>query len=236
MAAAPAALISGTTLRRAADVVIQRRRDLAAERLEAAPADIAYRDGNFEVVGTDRRIGLFELAAHKPFEGDAVFADKIEAYPTGVMVCEVEIDPETGAVRIDRLVSAVDAGVVVNPRLLAGQMHGGIVHGLGNALMEEALYDESTGQLLTGTLMDYALPRADDMPSFTVETIATPSPNNFMGLKGVGELPTNGAPVAVANAILDALRPLGGRHLDMPITAQKIWQALNLLGPRARKT
>jgi carbon-monoxide dehydrogenase large subunit len=219
-------IISGTTLRRAADVVIQRGRDLAAERLEAAPADIAYRDGSFEVVGTDRRIGLFELAAHKPFEGDAVFADKIEAYPTGVMVCEVEIDPETGAVRIDRFVSAVDAGVVVNPRLLAGQMHGGIVHGLGNALMEEALYDESTGQLLSGTLMDYALPRADDVPNFSVETIATPSPNNFMGLKGVGELPTNGAPAAAANAILDALRPLGVRHLDMPITAQKVWQAM----------
>jgi carbon-monoxide dehydrogenase large subunit len=219
-------IISGTTLRRAADVVIQRGRDLAAERLEASAADIAYRDGTFEVVGTDRRIGLFELAAHKPFEGDAVFADKIEAFPTGVMVCEVEVDPETGSVRIDRFVSAVDAGVVVNPRLLAGQMHGGIVHGLGNALMEEALYDEATGQLLSGTLMDYALPRGDDVPSFTIETIATPSPNNFMGLKGMGELPTNGAPAAVANAILDALRPFGVRHLDMPITAQKIWQAL----------
>jgi carbon-monoxide dehydrogenase large subunit len=142
------------------------------------------------------------------------------------MACEVEIDPETGAVHIDRFVSTVDAGVVVNPRLLEGQMHGGIVHGLGNALMEEALYDESTGQLQTGTLMDYALPRADDLPNFTVETIATPSPNNFMGLKGVGELPTNGSPAAVANAILDALRPHGVRHLDMPITAQKVWQAL----------
>jgi len=141
-------------------------------------------------------------------------------------VCEVEVDPETGAVRIDRFVSAVDAGVVVNPRLLAGQMHGGIVHGLGNALMEEALYDETTGQLLSGTLMDYALPRGEDVPNFIVETIATPSPNNFMGLKGMGELPTNGAPAAVANAILDALRPFGVRHLDMPITAHKIWQAL----------
>jgi carbon-monoxide dehydrogenase large subunit len=219
-------IISGTTLRRAADKVIERGRDLAAEQLEAAPADIAFRDGSFEVVGTDRRIGLFELAAKKPFEGDATFADKIEAYPTGVMVCEVEIDRESGAVRIDRFGSAVDAGVVVNPRLLAGQMHGGIVHGLGNALMEEALYDEASGQLLSGTLMDYALPRADDVPGFTIETIATPSPNNFMGFKGVGELPTNGAPAAVANAILDALRPLGVRHLDMPITAEKIWRAL----------
>ncbi|HEY6983158.1 xanthine dehydrogenase family protein molybdopterin-binding subunit [Reyranella sp.] len=220
-------IISGTTLKRAADVVIQHGRDLAAERLETAPQDITFRDGSFEVVGTDRRIGLFELAAWKPFDGDAVFADKIDSFPTGVMVCEVEVDPETGETRIDRFTAAVDCGVVVNPRLLAGQMHGGMVQGTGNALMEEAIYDEHTGQLLTGTLMDYALPRADDVPSFRVETISTPSPNNFMGLKGVGELPTNGAPAAVANAVLDALRPLGVRHLDMPITAYKVWRALS---------
>jgi carbon-monoxide dehydrogenase large subunit len=219
-------IISGTTLRRAADVVIQRGRDLAAERLETAPADIAYRDGAFEIVGTDRRIGLFELAAWKPFAGDAVFGDKIESFPTGVMVCEVELDPETGSVRVDRLTAVADCGTVVNPRLLAGQMHGGTAHGLGNALMEEAIYDQETGQLLSGTLMDYALPRADDVPDLHVDTIATSSPNNFLGLKGVGELPTNGAPAAIANAVLDALRPFGVRHLDMPLTAEKIWKAI----------
>jgi carbon-monoxide dehydrogenase large subunit len=220
-------IISGTTLQRAADVVIERGRNLAAERLESAPGDIAYRDGAFEIVGTDRRIGLFELAAKKPFAGDALFGDKIESFPTGVMICEVEVDRETGEVRVDRLTAVADCGTVVNPRLLAGQMHGGIVHGLGNALMEDAIYDEATGQLLSATLMDYALPRADDVPDLRIETIVTPSPNNFLGLKGVGELPTNGAPAAIANAILDALRPLGVRHLDMPITAQKVWQALN---------
>lgn len=219
-------IISGTTLRRAADVVIQRGRDLAAERLETAPADIVFRDGSFEIVGTDRRIGLFELAAIAPLSGDAVFADKIESFPTGVMVCEVEIDPETGVVTVDRLTTVADCGVVVNPRLLAGQIHGGIAHGIGNAMMEEARYDEATGQLLTGTLMDYALPRAEDLPAFAVDTLATPSPNNFMGFKGVGELPTNGAPAAFANAVLDALAPYGIRHLDMPITAEKVWQAL----------
>lgn len=219
-------IISGTTLKRAADVVIQRGRDLAAERLEASAEDIVFRDGSFEVVGTDRKIGLLELAAVKPFDGDAVFADKIESFPTGVMVCEVEVDPETGETRVDRFTALADCGVVVNPRLLAGQMHGGIVHGLGNGLMEEAIYDEETGQLLSGTLMDYTLPRAEDLPDLKVETIITPSPNNFMGLKGVGELPTNGAPAAVANAILDALRPFGVRHLDMPITAHKVWQAI----------
>src|SRR6185369_12971295 len=114
-------IISGTTLKRAADVVIERGRDLAAERLETAPSDIVFRNGTFEVVGTDRRIGLLELAAYRPFEGDAVFADKIDSFPTGVMVCEVEVDPETGAARIDRFASTVDAGTVVNPLLLAGQ-------------------------------------------------------------------------------------------------------------------
>ena len=219
-------IISGTTLKRAADVLVQRGRDLAAERLETAPADIAYCNGAFEIVGTDRRIGLFELAAWKPFDGDAVFADKIESFPTGVMVCEVEVDPETGTTRLDRLLAVADCGVVVNPRLLEGQMHGGIVHGLGNAMMEEAVYDEKTGQLLASTLMDYALPRAEDVPTFEIETISTASPNNFMGLKGVGELPTNGAPAAFVNAVLDALRPLGVRHIDMPLTPHKVWKAL----------
>src|SRR5471030_77206 len=228
-------IISGTTLRRAADEVIKKGRDLAAERLETSPPDIAFKDGTFEVVGTDRRIGLLELAAWKRFDGAAVFADKIESFPTGVMVCEVEVDPETGEVTVDRFLAVADCGVVVNPKLLAGQMHGGIVHGIGNALMEEALYDEETGQLLSGTLMDYALPRADDVPSLRVETIATPSPNNFMGLKGVGELPTNGAPAAVANAILDALRPFGVRHIDMPITAHKVWQAIHASRTHPRK-
>jgi aerobic carbon-monoxide dehydrogenase large subunit len=219
-------IISGTTLKRAADVLIARGRDLAAEQLETAPTDIGYRDGAYEVVGTDRRIGLFELAARKPFEGEAVFADRIDSFPTGVMACEVEVDPETGAVRIDRFTAVADAGIVVNPRLLAGQMHGGIAHGIGNALMEEAVYDESSGQLLSGTLMDYALPRAEDLPLFHVETIETPSPNNFLGLKGIGELPTNGAPAALGNAVMDALGGSGVRHIDMPITAHKVWKAI----------
>lgn len=220
-------IISGTTLKRAADVVIQRGRNLAAERLETSPADIVFRDGRFEVVGTDRRIGLLELAENQPFEGDATFADKIESFPTGVMICEVEIDPETGTVHIDRLTSVTDAGIVINPRLLEGQIHGGIAHGLGNAAMEEAVYDEGTGQLLSGTLMDYALPRAEDLPNFAVETVVTPSPNNSLGFKGVGELPTNGALAAYGNAVLDALRHDGVRHIDLPITAQKVWMALN---------
>ncbi|MGY3473581.1 xanthine dehydrogenase family protein molybdopterin-binding subunit [Bradyrhizobium ottawaense] len=220
-------IISGNTLRRAAEVVIQRGLELAAERLETASQDIAFSQGVFEVVGTDRRVSLLELAGGKPFHGESVFADKVESYPTGVMVCEVEVDPETGVTRIDRFTAVADCGVVVNPRLLAGQMHGGTVQGIGYCLMEGAIYDEENGQLLSRTLMNYALPRADDVPSFRIETISTPSPNNYMGFRGVGELPTNGAPAAVANAVLDALLPLGVRHLDMPITAYKVWRALN---------
>jgi aerobic carbon-monoxide dehydrogenase large subunit len=120
----------------------------------------------------------------------------------------------------------------VNPMLLEGQMHGGIVHGIGNVAMEEAAYDEETGQLLSATLMDYALPRAGDLPDFVVRTIVTPSPNNFLGFKGVGELPTNGAPAAVANAVMDALRPLGVRHIDMPLTAHRIWAAIEAVRRR----
>ena len=143
------------------------------------------------------------------------------------MVCEVEVDPETGEVRIDRLTAVADCGIVVNPRLLAGQMHGGIVHGLGNALMEEA--DLRRGDRPAAERHPDGLrPAARRRRALSqVETIVTPSPNNFMGLKGVGELPTNGAPAAIANAVLDALRPLGVRHLDMPITAHKVWRALN---------
>ncbi len=150
-----------------------------------------------------------------------MFADKIESFPTGVMVCEVEVDPETGTTHIDRFLAVADCGPVVNPRLLAGQMHGGIVHGLGNALMEEAIYDEETGQLLSGTLMDYALPRADNLPPLQVETIVTPSPNNLAGLQGrrraADQRRTGGAGQCRARRAA----PLGVRHIDMPLTAAK---------------
>lgn len=224
-------IISGTTLKRAADVLVQRARDLAAEALETAPADIAYRDGVFEVVGTDRRVGLFELAARaeargRTLEGEAGFVDRIDSWPAGVMACEVEIDPRTGRIAVDRFVSTADVGVAVNPMLVDGQMHGGIVQGIGNALLEDAVYDRDTAQLLAGSMMDYAVPRADDVPSFEHRSVEIPSPHNSLGIKGVGELPTNGAPAAVANAALDALRPLGVRHLDMPLTAEKVWRAI----------
>ena len=169
-------IISGTTLKRAADVVIQRGRDLAAERLETAPADIAYRDGPFEVVGTDRRAR--PVRACRRSRSRAMRCSPTRSSPSrpASWSARSRSIPTPARSRIDRFTAVADAGAVVNPLLLAGQMHGGIVHGLGNALMEEAVYDEETGQLLTGTLMDYALPRADDVPDLHVETIATLRP------------------------------------------------------------
>ena len=183
-------------------------------------------DGSFEVVGTDRRIGLLELARHKPFEGDAQFADKIESFPTGVMVCEVEIDPETGAARVDRLTAVADAGVVVNPRLIEGQVHGGLVQGLGQALMENCVYDKDSGQLLTGSFMDYAMPRADDFPTFNIGHVCTPCTHNPLGTKGCGEAGAIGSPPALMNAVLDALSALGVKDLDMPASPNRVWQAI----------
>jgi carbon-monoxide dehydrogenase large subunit len=225
-------IISGTTLRRAADAVIVKGRDFAAEFLEAAPADIAYRDGRFEVVGTDRRIGLFEVAARaeasgRRLEASGDFVDKIESWSSGVMICEIEVDPETGAVRVDRFTAVADVGTVVNPLLLDGQIHGGIAPGIGQALMEDAVYDRDSGQLLAGSWMDYGMPRADDVPDLRVASFNTPSTNNALGIKGVGELPTNGAPAAIANALADALRPLGIRHLESPATPHRVWRAIH---------
>jgi carbon-monoxide dehydrogenase large subunit len=223
-------IISGATFKRAADAAIAAGMDAAAERLEVAVADLAYRDGRYEVAGTDRAIGLFELAAATGgIDGRAEFADTVESWPAGIAIAEVEIDPETGAIRLDRFCSSVDAGVVVNPMLLAGQLHGGFCAGAGQALLEEACFD-AEGQALSATLMDYAMPRADDVPAFSHVLAGVPTPNNPLGIKGVGELPTNGAPAAIGNAVTDAL----GISVPMPMTPARIWQALRGL-PAAPK-
>jgi carbon-monoxide dehydrogenase large subunit len=219
-------IVSGTTMKRASDAAIEAARARAGEVLEAATVDIEFRDGGFAVVGTDRRIGLFELAARAgAIEGRADFADTVETWPTGIALCEVEVDPGTGVVRLERFVAAVDVGTVVNPMLLAGQLHGGYATGIGQALLEDARYDES-GQLLAATLMDYALPRAADLPMFEHAIASNPSPNNILGIKGVGELPTNGAAAAVANAVVDALAADGVAHVELPMTPARVWHAI----------
>jgi carbon-monoxide dehydrogenase large subunit len=216
-------IISSTTLARAAEAAIEQGREAAAELLEAARADIEWQGAQYAVAGTDRRVGLFEVAARAgTLEGRADFAATVVSWPAGVAVAEVEVDPETGAVTLDRFAAAVDAGVVVNPVLLAGQLHGGYAAGIGQALMEQAVYD-ADGQLLSATLMDYAMPRAEDLPRFDHALVPVPTPNNPLGIKGVGELPTNGAPAAVANAVADAL---GGAEVTLPMTPERVWAAL----------
>ncbi|MBM3479119.1 MAG: xanthine dehydrogenase family protein [Alphaproteobacteria bacterium] len=219
-------IVSGTTIKRASDAAIEAARARAGEVLEAATVDIEFRDGGFAVVGTDRRIGLFELVARAgAVEGRADFADTVETWPTGVALCEVEVDPATGVVRLDSFVAAVDVGTVVNPMLLAGQLHGGYATGVGQALLEDARYDAS-GQMVAATLMDYALPRAADLPMFAHAIASNPSPNNILGIKGVGELPTNGAAAAVANAVVDALAADGIAHVELPMTPSRVWHVI----------
>jgi carbon-monoxide dehydrogenase large subunit len=225
-------IISGNTLVRAGETMLARARELAAERLEVSPVDLAYADGVFTVAGTDRGIGLSALAAEVEnagglLEGTATFDGSLQSWPAGVMTCEVELDPETGAVSVDRLDVVVDIGTVINPLLVEGQIHGGIAAGLGQALLEDARYEPGTGQLLAGSWLDYALPRAADLPFMRVALAGTASQSNALGIKGVGELPTNGAPAAVANAVLDALQPYGIRHLSSPLTSERVWRAIH---------
>jgi carbon-monoxide dehydrogenase large subunit len=219
-------IVSGTTLGAAAQAAIEAGKPIAAEMLEAATADIDFADGAYGIVGTDRRIGLFAVVARAGgLSASADFAETVESWPAGVARCEVEVDPATGAVAVERFDVAVDVGTVVNPLLMAGQLHGGLAAGLGQALMEDARYD-AAGQMLAATLMDYAMPRADTLPCFGHAVFSVPTPNNSLGVKGMGELPTNGAPAALAGAVLDALAADGVTHLDLPITAPRIWAAL----------
>ncbi len=214
----------------AAEEVIRKGKALAADLLEAAEADILFADGTFTVAGTDRRIGLLELAARgrelgRPLDTDLVSETPPSAFPNGCHVAEVEIDPETGRVRLDRYVAVDDFGVLVNPLLVEGQVHGGLAQGVGQALLERTVYDPS-GQLLTGSFMDYALPRADDLPAFELAFHPVPAKTNPLGVKGCGEAGITAAPVAVVNAVVDALAPHGVASVDMPLTPERVWRIL----------
>jgi carbon-monoxide dehydrogenase large subunit len=231
--------VGGVVCAQATDALIEKGRCFAAEVLEAAVADIRFASGSFEVIGTDRRLTLAEVAAaaldprYLPqdetpgLSASETFGPNLRTYPNGCHVCEVEIDPETGATQVLHYTVADDFGTVVNPLLLAGQIHGGVAQGIGQALLERCVYDEHNGQLLTGSFMDYGLPRADDVPPIDlVLNEEVPCKNNPLGIKGAGEAGAVGAPPAVVNAILDAVSDYGITHLDMPITAERIWMAL----------
>jgi len=227
----------GTALLATTASVIEKGRQAAAETLEASPADIEFAAGRFTIAGTDRSIGILELAARqreKRARGEeAILLDAAEVaqnlaqtYPNGCHVAEVEVDPETGAVTIPRYVVVDDVGHAVNPLIVRGQVHGGVGQGLGQALLERTVYDSVSGQLLTASFMDYALPRAADVPAIEVELIAVPCATNPLGVKGAGEAGAVGSPPALMNALVDALSEAGVRHIDMPATPEAVWRAL----------
>ncbi len=222
--------IGGSAMLTASNDTIEKGKQLAADALEVAGPDLTYKEGRFAVAGTDVGIGLFELAARQPERRIAINTNQKVggvSWPNSCHVCEVEIDPETGITDIVRYTTMDDVGRVVNPMIVAGQVHGGIAQAVGQALLEDARYDPDSGQLTTGSFLDYCIPRADDLPNFdTFTDESQPCKINPLGAKGVGELGTVGGTPTVVNAVIDALRPLGVSDIDMPATPERVWRAI----------
>jgi carbon-monoxide dehydrogenase large subunit len=227
----------GTLLVEACGKIIAEARSLAAAALAAPESAIKHSDGWFTAPTSNHAFSLFDLAARNArarLTAMAELSHRIPAHPTGCAVCELEVDPETGRVDIKRYTTVDDVGVPINPMLVDGQMHGGIVQGIGQALTEGVAADHATGQVMTGSFMDYGLPRADDVPSFDVELALDPTAGNPLGIKGGGEGGITPAPAVVINALVDALRDFGIDHIDMPATPLKVWTAIN--AARRRQT
>ena len=231
--------VGGTAIVKALDKIVAKGKKIAAHLLEAAESDIEFKDGKFTVAGTDKAkaFGEVALAAYVPHNypldklepglNETAFYDPTNfTFPAGTHICEVEIDPDTGTTQIVNFTACDDFGNVINPMIVEGQVHGGLAQGIGQALLENCVYDKESGQLLTGSYMDYAMPRADDVPSFKVDTRVTPCTHNPLGAKGCGEAGAIGAPAALMNAIHDALAPAGVKYLDMPATPHRVWQAI----------
>jgi len=227
--------IGGVAAMSAADEVVALGKNAAAGLLEAAAADIDYMDGEYRIAGTDRKVSLFQVAkAAQGLKAEHTRNPEAFTYPNGCHICELEIDADTGEVSIERYSIVDDFGRAINPLLLEGQVHGGTVQGIGQALYELGLYDAESGQLLTGSFMDYAMPRANDVPSFDCGFHHVPCASNPLGVKGAGEAGAVGAPPAVINAVVDALHAVNGtKHIDMPATREKLWRALRTAGAAA---
>ncbi len=225
----------GAAVAEAALKVQEKARLVAADLLEAAAADIVFADGRFGIVGTDRTATFAEITRHAaaadgtdtPFAEDGAYKPATFTFPNGTHACEVEIDPETGATAIVRYTVVDDFGRVLNPLLVAGQVHGGVVQGVGQALLEHTVFEADSGQLTSGSLMDYALPRADGMPWIDFSTIEVPCTTNPLGIKGAGEAGAIGACPAVINAVVDALAEFGVEHVDMPATPEVVWRLIH---------
>jgi aerobic carbon-monoxide dehydrogenase large subunit len=224
------AYIGGSAVLTGSEKLVDKGKELAADALEASTADIVYAAGRFTITGTDRGIGLGELAAKQPDK--RIFIENVNtvdgiAWPNGAHVGEIEIDPDTGRVELKRYTTVDDVGKPLHRPIVFGQIHGGVAQGVGQALLEENVYDRETGQLITGSFMDYAMPRADTFPTFSNTLDDTvPAKTNPLGAKGVGESGTVGSTPTVMNAIMDALWPLGVRNIQMPATPHRIWQAI----------
>ncbi|MCW5624468.1 MAG: xanthine dehydrogenase family protein molybdopterin-binding subunit [Burkholderiales bacterium] len=237
------AAVGGSALAKATDKVIVKGRKIAAHMLEASEEDVTFADGRFSVAGTDLSKTFQDVAlmAHYPVDypleilepglEEQAFYDPVNfTFPCGAHIAEVEIDPETGVVSLVDYVAVDDVGTVINPMIVDGQIVGGIVQGVGQALFEDCVYDESSGQLLSGSFMDYCLPRADQFPQITVQTHVTPCTHNALGVKGCGEVGTIASPATVINAVVDALAHLGVNHVDMPASPNRVWRIINDAG------
>jgi len=230
--------VGGSALKMSLDKVVEKGKAIAAHLMEAAPADIDFKDGSFQVRGTDLSVDFMAVvaAAYNPHDYPL---DKLEpglemtsyfdppdfTYPFGCHFCELEVDPETGAVEIKALMAVDDFGVQVNPMVVAGQIHGGLAQGAGQALFEHCRFDSGSGQLLSGSFMDYAMPRAGDLPPMRTASLESPCRNNPLGVKGCGEAGAIAGPAAVVSGVLDALAPLGVGQIDMPLTPEVVWRA-----------
>jgi carbon-monoxide dehydrogenase large subunit len=232
--------VGGSALVKALDKVVTKAKKIAAHLMEASVQDVEFKDGVFRVAGTDKTIpfGQVALTAYVPHKypitelepglEEQAFYDPLNfTYPGGCHICEVEVDADTGAVRVVNFVAVDDVGKVINPMIVEGQVHGGLAQGIGQALLENCVYDNASGQLLTGSYMDYTMPRADDLPSYKVQTHNTMCTHNPLGSKGVGEVGAIGSPPAVINAVLDALAPVGVTDITMPASPHRVWQAMN---------
>lgn len=232
--------VVGTAITLASDRIIKKGANLAAHLMECDFNDITFSDGTYNVKGTDRNIHFSEIAKQSYYganypedfelglEETAFYDPDDFNYPYGVHVAVVNIDPDTGFITLDDYIAVNDVGRVINPMVVDGQCHGGIAQGTGQALMELATYGPDSGQLISGSLMDYAVPRARDLPSFTIDRLETITDTNPLGVKGAGELDTSGPPAAIANAVIDAVCHLGIKHIDLPLTPLKVWEAINL--------
>jgi aerobic carbon-monoxide dehydrogenase large subunit len=231
--------VGGAAIMRALDKIETKAKKIAAHLMEASDADIEFSGGEFKVKGTDKKVafGQVALTAYVPHNypldklepglNETAFYDPTNfTFPAGTYICEVEVDPATGSTRVDRFTAVDDFGTIINPMIVEGQVHGGLVQGIGQALLENCVYDKETGQLLTGSFMDYAMPRADDFPMFQLDTVCTPCSHNPLGTKGCGEAGAIGSPPAVINAVLDALKDLGVKEFDMPASPARVWQAI----------